>query len=321
MKLKKTLVFLLTLFVLIGCDQRSEKSKTIISEDEVIAVVNNKKISLKSFQARLQNFLNQYNYLIQKRETHLGQIKTIVINRMIEEELILQEAARAGLRVTQKELNASVDAALSPYPQAGFEKLLERAGMPKKDWVEALKINILTLKILEHEMQKIPVTKREISQYYKENRKSLTVPRAVRVKNITLDSSTEATSVRNEIIRHKKVDALIAEYSISPDRDASGDMGFIERGELPFELEQAIFKLNWRNRISPVVHSQDGYHIFYWVKSRRRSKPSLKKASHRIKNLIMVEKQEQIYQNWIAQLKAQATIQIDQAMLKSEEGF
>ncbi|MDX2471013.1 MAG: SurA N-terminal domain-containing protein, partial [SAR324 cluster bacterium] len=153
----KSSVILLSLLLLLlsGCNQSGKEKRTIISDEEVIAVVNNKKISLKTFQARLQNFLNHYNYLIQSRETHLSQIKTIVINRMIEEELVIQEAARAGLRVTQKELDASVEAALSPYPQAGFNKILTQKGINKKEWVEFLKINLLTLKILEHEMKKI----------------------------------------------------------------------------------------------------------------------------------------------------------------------
>ncbi len=321
-KVKSSLVLLALLLLLTGgCNQNGKNKKTIISDEEVIAVVNNKKISLKRFQSRLQNFLNHYNYLIQNRETHLSKIKTIVINRMVEEELVLQEAARAGLRVTQKELNASVEAALSPYPQAGFTKILAQKGTNKKDWVESLRINLLTLKILEHEMEKIPVTKREISRYYKDNKKKLVTPKAIRVKNITLATESEAQTIRNEIIRKRKIDKLIQEYSISPDRDASGDMGYIEKDELPFELEQAIFKLSWQNKISKVVHSQDGYHIFYWVKTRWRNKPSEKEASNQIKEAIRGEKQDQFYSNWIKLLKQKATIQIDQAMLKSEEGF
>ncbi|MDX2469753.1 MAG: peptidylprolyl isomerase, partial [SAR324 cluster bacterium] len=148
-----------------------------------------------------------------------------------------------------------------------------------------------------------------------------TIPKAIRVKNITLASDSEAQTIRNEIIRHRKIDELIQEYSISPDRDASGDMGYIEKGELPFELEQAIFKLTWQNKVSQIVHSQDGYHIFYWVKTRWRGKPTEKEASEKIKESIRAEKQDEFYSNWIKLLKDKATIQIDQAMLKSEEGF
>ncbi len=321
MRLKRIFLFCLSLFLLTACDS-AQLERGIGIEDETIAVVNNKKIPLKRFQTKVQEFVNNYSKLLQQDKEHLPAVKSLVIQRMIEAELIQQEAARRGVQVMDKELQSEVEAALSPYPQAGFERILKQQGLTRDEWVERLRLIILTRKLLHQEVvSRIPITKREINAYYRANRKKLIQPKAIKVKNITLSTLAEANSLRQQLIRKGKIDKAIAQYSISPDRDAGGDMGFVERGELPLEMENAIFALNYQNKVSEVVHSQDGYHIFFYVKYRARKRLRQEEASSLIKQTLIRQKQPKAYAIWMAKLKERATIQIDQEMLQSEEGF
>lgn len=313
---------MIALLLVGGCEQENLSERALILEDETIAVVNSKKLHLKDFQKRLQVFIESYGIPIQKGDKKLSQIKDIVINQMIEEEVLIQEAARKGVMITEKELQSEVEAALSPYPQAGFERLLQQKGKSREEWVERLEFTLLTKKLINQEVTpNIPVTKREIRSYYKENRKSLIQPRAIRVMNLTISNQSEAKSLRKMIRRGKRFDDLVQKYSISPDRDAGGDLGFIERGELPLEMENAIFNLSWKNRVSKVVHSQDGFHIFYYMKYRPQKRLKLNAATPLIKEKLIKSKENEAYQAWLGQLKSRATIQIDQKMLQSEEGF
>jgi parvulin-like peptidyl-prolyl isomerase len=103
-----------------------------------------------------------------------------------------------------------------------------------------------------------------------------------------------------------------------------GDMGYVERGDLPLEMEGEIFRTafnaNGKN-ISNIVRSQDGFHIFKRERYRRRHLLRLKEARPKIKKILVTQKWDAAYLRWLAKLKKNAKISIDQAMLVSEEGF
>ncbi|MBU3916805.1 SurA N-terminal domain-containing protein, partial [bacterium] len=91
-------------FILSGCDKNSKNQTATISEEETIAVVNNKKISLAKFHSELHSFLKHYRQLILTDEKQLAEIKEIVINRLVDEELMSQEAARKGFQASDEEV-------------------------------------------------------------------------------------------------------------------------------------------------------------------------------------------------------------------------
>lgn len=321
----RKLNFLLLLWALLlfaACESEEKTRVALVPEDETIAVVNNEKIHLATFQARFQAFLKRYQHLVPSGETNRQAIKEIVINQLINEELMLQEATRKGIQVSKEELETATEEALSPYPNANFERNLASVNLSKKEWKERLSLQILQNKlILQEVIQKIPVTKREINAYYKKNRRQLVWPRAVRARNLTLATQSEAEALHSLLKRGADIKDLIRRHSISPDRINDGDLGFVERGEMPPEIEAAIFSLNYRNRLSGIVHSQDGYHIFYWLKSRRPQRMRLEEAKEDIKAILIAQRQGEAYEAWLKRLKESATISIDQKMLKTEEGF
>ena len=99
-----------------SCDSGSGRQSAIIPEEETIAVINNRKINLAEFQARLHSFLQHYRELIKTDEELLEEIKIIVINQLIDEELINQEASRKGIQVSEEELESIIAESMSLSP-------------------------------------------------------------------------------------------------------------------------------------------------------------------------------------------------------------
>lgn len=325
-------ILLLVTFLTGGCENVSETKSPIIPEEETIVVVNNKRISLARFQRRLSLFLKQYGQLMITDEKQLGKIKDIVINRMIDEELMSQEASRKGIKVSNEEIEAEIADTLATfgksddvYGQNNQVTELDRTDLTQAEWEDRLRQLIIQKKLVQQEViDKVPVTKREIVSYYETHRSEFTRPRAFRVRNITLATHAEAVAIRLKILRGTNFNFLVREHSISPDKTVDGDLGYIERGDLPLEMESEIFRSSYRSSrkdISNIVRSQDGFHIFKRERYRKKRRMSLKEARPEIKKILVARKKDAAYQRWLEKLKKNAKISIDQAMLVSEEGF
>ena len=321
-------VILAALLIAVGCDREEQKKITIIPEEEVIAVVNNKKILLSTFQTNLQAFLKHYGQLAKTDDRQLQKIKDIVIEGLIEKELIAQEASRKGIRVPDEELENIAADQLQPYQGANFDQSLENQNHSVDEWKENLRLSLLRQKLIQQEViDKIPITKREIQSYYQKHKRDIIQRRGYKVLNITLSTEEEAKAVHLQLKRRADFKELVRKHSISPDKLMDGEIGFVEKGDMPPELENAIFTLGFRNkrkRLSEVVHSQDGFHIFYLIKyrpRRRLSQISRQKAKSLIKDIFIEQKRDAAYAKWMNRLKREASISIDEAMLASEEEF
>lgn len=308
-----------------ACDRENPQQSAIIPEEETIAIINNQKISLARFQKRLQHFLQEYRDLIVTDEKQLGEIKTIVINQLIDEELISQEASRKGIQVSEEEMETIIAESLSTHEQSHFESYLKNSGLTKEEWKAKLRQYLIEKKLVTEEViDKIPITKREIAAYYQKNRNQFVIPQAIRVRNITLATEEEAEVIHSQLKRGRDFQELIRQHSISPDKALDGDLGFVEEGDLPEEMESEIFgkKFNrFRMRYTDVIRSQDGFHVLRLEQYRRARRLSLNEARSQIKQILIEQKWDEYYIQWIETLRKNATITVDEEMLQREEGF
>lgn len=324
-KIAAAIIITISLFFS-SCNSTDEENNSIVSDDETIAIINHVKISLSDFQTRLNNFKQHYQNLLLQDGQRLVKINKIVIDSLIEEELINQEATRKGIKVSDEELESMIGEAISPYANnPGLQKVLANDNISAEEWKKRLKHYLMWQKLMSKEVvEKIPITKREIRSYYKKHAAQFTRNYAFRVQNITLATEDEAKVILGKLKRGARFRTLVRRHSISPDKVVDGDLGYIERGDLPPEMETAIFKLGFRKgkvRLSEIVRSQDGFHIFYLLKYRRRKQLSQRDATPQIKKILMDQKIEQFYTGWIEGLKKNAKIVVDSDMLSSEEGF
>jgi len=103
----------------------------------------------------------------------------------------------------------------------------------------------------------------EVHAYYEAHKKDFLAPERVRVSQILLDTETKAVDVlrRLDDASEEAFRKIALEESIGPEAFKGGAMGVFKAGDLPFEMEKVVFSLG-EGRLSPVVESSYGYHIF-----------------------------------------------------------
>lgn len=92
-------------------------------------------------------------------------------------------------------------------------------------------------------------------------RMSEITPGRVHARQMLLEDEEAARSVRERLNSGEDWMALSVDESRAPNADRGGEIGFLQEGSLPIELEEVIFSLD-AEEISEPVQGPSGYHIF-----------------------------------------------------------
>ena len=313
---------LLLSFLTAGCEWLGEKNGALPSEEATLAVVNNKTIQLAEFQRNTRRFLARFPMLEDAYRKDPKRIKDLVIERMIDRELMFQEATRKRITFSQEELETLANAALNPYDGSKTRNWLEKANLRPEDWKEAHREFFIIQNLVQREVNdKIAVGEEEIELYYRNHREEFTESKSHRVLHILVHSEETAELVLRQLKKKADFETMIDEYSIAADKVNGGTMGFVKQGQMPAEIDGAIFKLKRANQISPVVASPLGYHIFKLENVRKRRRIPLEEAKETIRGKLAEERFDEAYAAWLEKLKAKSNISIDTNLLHKDEGF
>ncbi|MDH4265224.1 MAG: peptidyl-prolyl cis-trans isomerase, partial [Deltaproteobacteria bacterium] len=120
--------------------------------------------------------------------------------------------------------------------------------------------------------QPVQITAREIETYYQNNQEKFGQPKRIKVRHILVKSDSKdsealaqarkkAESIREDALKGKDFAQLAKQYSEDPGtKDSGGDLGYITRGQVVPEFEEAAFSLQVGG-ISNIIQTPYGLHI------------------------------------------------------------
>ena len=87
---------------------------------------------------------------------------------------------------------------------------------------------------------------------------------------------------------------------------------------MPPEFDEIVFDLPV-NRLSDLVKSEYGYHIFLVEEKRKAARLSRKEAAGDIRTTLEGRKKEEVYLAWLQDMRARAVIAVDWAQLEKND--
>ncbi len=318
-----TLAAGMALLMAAGC-QRSERAISADSSVHAIAAVNNERIPFEEFQNAYQLFLTRWDAFIQNDAAKKPEIKERVLRQMIDEKLLDQEARRRGIQVSDEELNARVQETIAPLDQNDLRQTALSARTTIQQWMRAYKRRLVHQKLIQQEViGKVQVTGKDLRDYYSRYPRKFFRAEEVKVRHICVGSRDLYDKVMKSIERNEDFVQLVKKYSITPDRANDGELGYVQRGTLPPELEQAIFELKRVGAVSSPrkpVQSQIGFHIFRVEGYRPEGAKAFEEAAPEIRAALVNDREPEAYRRWLEGLHKSATITVDQKLLTAEAG-
>lgn len=294
--------------------------------DRIVAVVNDEVVTLSELNNAFEPYLAKFeaSYRGTEREKARAETKLMLLNRMIDGMLMEQESRKTGIVVGNDELE---DAIADIRKQRNFSpedlrKALERDGITTDDFRKDIRNQLMRMKLIRRDIKsRVAVTDEEIGEYYLKHRHDYEGKESVRVKQILLPLPKEADPAAKEKLREEaeaiqkrlqggeSFDLLSARYSRGPEAASGGDIGYIERGVIHSEVEDAAFSLPL-NQISGVIESSVGFHIVQVIDRRGAGLKAIGSVREEIREKIDREKMEKKYGEWIGELRKKSHIEI-----------
>lgn len=305
-----------------GCNDSMRQDEDQVSLTRAIAVVNNEKILYDPFMDEYQRFLTHWDRFILNVPGKKQEIKELLLRRKIQEKLVDQEARRKGIEVTEEEAMQQAMGLFSSQgeEQGRSEALLGRPSMA--EWKRDFRRRLVHLRLVRQEVtEKMVLSSHETRKFYAKNRQMFVRPERVRVRHIAVGSRRIYNRVRQRLRSRTDFVKLVRKYSITPDRFADGDLGYVQRGILPKEFDKAIFKMWTVGAVSTgskPTKTKMGYHIFRLEGREQKGLVSYRKALPEIRRRMIEEKQPEAYNRWLARLQERATIHIDETLLAAQ---
>lgn len=292
---------LLLLISTIACDKISNFIRPYV------ATVNGSKIYLEDYQSQLdqkmrlvpKDFLNQSDYLKRFEEE--------VLDDMITEKIMSLRAQELNISVSDAELEEKIKEIKKDYGE-DFTGQFARENIKYEQWKEDFKKGMLWQKLVATDVNaKIKITEDEAEDYFNQHRNNYKTESRVRVAQIVVHDQEKAKEALKRLNSGEDFAKVAADLSIGPEARHGGDLGFITKEVMPDPLDKTIFSMPI-NKISPVVQSSYGFHIFKVLESQPAGIRKFAEVRENVLADIRLQKEDAAYIRWLTELKKKAVI-------------
>lgn len=328
--MKKLLSIMLTLVLsvsLMGCTKKAD--------DQVAAKVNDRVITVgefnKTVEATKMYYDAQYGSDLWTKDIGDGRtyeqfIKEEVLNTMIENEIIMQEAEKEGIKIGEKESQKIKEAVKKNVSEN--KKEYEKKGITEADITEQYKKNQLTFMYINKYITEHPVTDKDALEFYDKN-KSMYEKDQVRASHILFkiiddnrqplspEKIKQAENKAKEIVIRAKNGEDFAKLAnnFSEDQGTAkngGDLGFFDKGKMVKAFDETAFSMK-PGEVSDIVKTEYGYHIIKVTDKKKETK-----SFEEIKTELKAKMQEDVYKKHIEKLKEKAKIEQNKDLFKKK---
>lgn len=279
--------------------------------DRIVAVVNDDLITLSD--------LNRYISSIPPGTAEIDRDR--VLNDLVEQMILEQEAAKLGITVSDPEIDMSIE---NIRTKAGMsheqmEEMLKKENLTKEQFRKQWRLQIISGKLVSTIVKgNIAVTDDEIESLYKEYYGNIENSDEVQIAHILIsvneqqpERALEKASRIAELAKSgNDFSKLVAEYSDDTfSKEKEGVLGYFKKGELVSELE-AVVAITEVGEVSGPVQTASGFHIIKVLNRNTLDSNSVDTYREQLRQEIYKKKVAEELQKYIATMRENAYIEI-----------
>jgi parvulin-like peptidyl-prolyl isomerase len=294
--------------------------------DRIVAIINHEIITLSELNNSLETYMKRVGQSseVTDREDVKKRLRTLILDSLIDQKLIIQEAQKLGIAATDDDVDQAIKDMLSKkkITMKTMAENIASQGGTIEDYREEIKQHLTKRNLIGREIRKnVTITQEEIGNYYRKHRNDYEGKEAVRIRQILIivpkdcdvETKEKKRSSAEETLKRLRngepFSLLAAEVSQGPAAQTGGDLGYIEKGLILPEVDTVAFSLK-KGEISGIIETSVGYHIIQFVDKRGAGIKPPESVREEIIEKLGSQKVEEKFQEWLEEQRKKSLIEI-----------
>ncbi|GAB4482256.1 MAG: hypothetical protein OHK006_00200 [Thermodesulfovibrionales bacterium] len=271
------------------------------------AIVNTKQITRKALDLRVREAAAD---LRKKQQAALSEeeLRQRVLRRMIDERLILDEAARLGITVSDQELDAELSAFRHSLGEEGYRRMIEEAGMSEAAFRGRTREKLLLAKFVRSLVDPSAVTDDELIAEYQGSQRPFIKSGQVLMRLIEVPDEAKARALAAEIRAKQAEFDVIAERAKKSDPTVSAASGWTNPDFFQPPISDAMKELKIGQSGGP-YRGTKGWFLIRIDDRRKEEIASFAEMKEKLRNTLLERKRQTALAHWLDSARSQASIQ------------
>jgi len=139
---------------------------------EVLIQINDSVVTVDDFERAVQDTTDDFPTDMDMDAGVLADIQLRILNQFTERLILVERARELNLQISDAELEEVIASIKADYPKGEFDQVLLEQAVSFQQWKNDLRIRLLMVKVVDHELEpRIHITSEEISDYYEKHYK------------------------------------------------------------------------------------------------------------------------------------------------------
>jgi peptidyl-prolyl cis-trans isomerase SurA len=289
--------------------------------ERVVATVNDDMILLSELRDRAAPYLPQTLYgtgLEQEKKKRIKELYGRLLDQLVDELLVQNEARKAHITVTKLEIDQAIDNVREQnlMSEEDFRQAIRAQGMTELKYREDIRKQLVYMKLTNQMVRsRVNVTEEDKRERYEEGVRKARRTLRFRAAHVFFELSPNASAA--EVAETRRRAAALRgrldpkSFEAAMREQGGGDLGWLSQGDLPEELERTLLSLE-PGQISEPVRGPSGLHIFLLQERQRSSAtlPSYEQSRESIERQMLEEAMGRQQKLFLEQLRRRAVIDI-----------
>jgi peptidyl-prolyl cis-trans isomerase SurA len=294
--------------------------------ERVAAVVGDSLVLASEVEDRVGPLMADVNHITdqEKRAARATALRHEVLERLIDDELILQQAAELKLSISSEQVDASIEEIKkqNSIDDDQLREALKSQGMTMGAYRADLKRQLLRFRVLNVAVgSRVNISDDEVKAYYDRHMKDMANVQ-VRASHvfIAIPAGADATIVNEKQAQAQKIlerakageDFAKLAREVSDDaatRAEGGDLGYFGKDMLPKAIEEMVFAMK-PGEVRGPVRADRGFHVIKLVDRKTKDPKPLDEVKDDIRMQLRQKDMERQTKTYLAELRKKTLVDI-----------
>lgn len=294
--------------------------------DRVVAVVDRDVILQSEIEYQLSPLMQQMSGAdgTTPSQANLEDAFRLALDQAIEQKILYREALLSGVEVDEDRIEERILEIQKSYdsPDA-FREAVEQMGDTMPAIRERLRAQMVAMGFAGFKRREFAdqavISEDMIQAFYDAHKDEFVRPERVQTRRIFLSAGKNADeraavkaklqALRDELALGGDFAEAAKAQSEGPEAEGGGLIGWVARGDLVAELDQAVFALA-EGEISPVIETEFGFQILKAEQREDAGQAGLAEARTDIEPMLREKYATERYEKWIGELRKRSRVRV-----------